>query len=84
MCKAAIDVFDQCRLLEGRPDPGISEKQAIGNYAIYENGYASALDAAREAVAGLAYRNDPGTIRDWPIIDRDDALAAIDALKAKA
>ena len=46
----------EARLLEGRPDPGISEKQAIANYAIYQNGYDAALDAAREAVAALPWK----------------------------
>lgn len=62
-------------LLEGRPDPGISEKQAIANYAIYQNGYASALDAAREAVEVLrttAYES----ASPW-----QRAIAAIDALR---
>lgn len=54
------------RLLEGRPDPGISEKQAIANYAIYQNGYA----AAREALLALP---------EYAL--RDTCVAAIDALK---
>ena len=39
------------RVLEGRPDPGISEKQAIANHAIYQNGYEQGQgDAAAAAV----------------------------------
>ena len=67
------------RLLESRPDPGISEKQAIANYAIYQNGYAFGLGKAREAVAALlAYDSPYG-----PLIRTVAALAAIDALKEK-
>jgi hypothetical protein len=43
--------------------------------------YAAGLDAARSAVAAIEYRNESGTVFDWPIIDRPEALAAIDALR---
>ena len=72
------------RLLEGRPDPGISEKQAIANYAIYQNGYAAALDAAREAVLGAkAIDVYYGRGLDEPpqFVWLNNAIAAIDALK---
>ena len=73
------------RVLEGRPDPGISEKQAIANHAIYRNGYAAGVQAARDAVAtkrsDFAYATDT---QDGHILLRIyDALAAIDALKEK-
>ena len=73
------DALSACekRLLEGRPDPGISEKQAIANYAIYQNGYAFGLGKAREAVVALlAYDSPYG-----PLIRSDVTLAAIDALR---
>lgn len=39
------------RVLEGRPDLGISEKQAYDNHAIYQNGYEQgSSDAAAAAV----------------------------------
>ena len=67
----------EARVLEGRPDPGISEKQAIANHAIYRNGYAAGVQAARDAVAALR-------MGDSGAVDVDYALAAIDALKGDA
>ena len=81
-CEAGDCICDElraceARLLEGRPDPGISEKQAIANYAIYQNGYAFGLGKARETVAALlAYDSPYG-----PLIRSDVTLAAIDALR---
>ena len=77
-CQCICDVLRACerRLLEGRPDLGISEKQAIANYAIYQNGYDAALAAAREAVLRLH--------KPWARAYMDtEVLAAIDALGEK-
>lgn len=45
------------RVLQGRPDPGISEKQAIVNHSIYQNGYeqgkSDAIAAAVQRVGSL-------------------------------
>ena len=83
------DALSACekRLLEGRPDPGISEKQAIANYAIYQNGYASALDAAREAVLGAkAIDVYYGRGSDEPpqFVWLNNAISAIDALREES
>jgi hypothetical protein len=43
-------------------------------------GYAAGLAAAREAVAALDWSCDERQL-DLPIVGRDDALAAIDALR---
>ena len=74
----ACEMFRACeaRVLEGQPDPGISEKQAIANHAIYRNGYAAGLAAARDAVAAI--HEGCNCYEDTGI--RDDALAAIDGL----
>lgn len=59
------------------PDPGISEKQAIANYAIYRNGYAAGVQAARDAVAALP-KEDGGYCH---VFHACDVEAAIDALR---
>ena len=71
------------RVLEGRPDPGISEKQAIANHAIYRNGYAAGVQAARDAVAARAERFVNPETGEFYIV-KSAALAAIDALKGDA
>ena len=56
MAECICDALRACeeRVLEGRPDPGISEEQAIANYAIYQNGYAFGLGKARDALEAKA------------------------------
>lgn len=51
------------------------------NAAAYRQGYADALNAAREAVAGLPVHKPNVLIT---LLDYEDVLAAIDALHARA
>lgn len=44
-------------------------------------GYAAALDAAREAVAALPYTDNYDHECQWETVIREDAMAAIDALR---
>lgn len=72
------------RVLEGRPDPGISEKQAIANHAIYRNGYAAGLTACRDAVQALMPDRVITAGGAGYAMSLKDALAAIDALRGES
>ena len=87
---AEQSAFDRCHLI-------LTEERREAERSAWNRAYAAALDDAREAVAALdAYyaieecqgnpleKGDPEDPDPWQqghLIERDDALAAIDALK---
>ena len=73
------------RVLEGRPDPGISEKQAYDNHAIYQNGYEQGKHDCKQthAIRGLKDINRIAA-RGYDEGQRDALAAAVQRVEALA
>lgn len=70
-------ICDRLRACEAR----VREESGFGCCdALWNKGYAAALEAARDAVAALIVQPRWGTVNHGLVI-KDDALAAIDALR---